>query len=61
MYKNAETLTKMERGLNDVVGLDSLMCPYRIEGFCSLDLKYLTQLVGAHNRFVFRTSETGRR
>jgi hypothetical protein len=61
MYENVESLVNMERGLNDVVGLDSLMCPYRIEGFCSLDLKYLTQLVEAHNRFVFRTSDTGRR
>jgi hypothetical protein len=54
MYENVETLVKMERGLNEVVGLDSLMCTYRIEGFCSLDLKYLTQLVEAHNRFVVR-------
>jgi hypothetical protein len=59
MYENGESLVKMERGLNDVVGLDSLMCPYRIEGFCSLDLRYLTQLVEAHNRFVFRTSDRG--
>jgi hypothetical protein len=58
MYEDAETLVKMERGLNDVVGLDSLMCTYRIEGFCSLDLKNLTQLVDAHDRFIFQASDT---
>ncbi len=56
MYKNVESLIKIERSFTDYVGFDSLFCCYRVEGFCSLHPKHVAQLVEVHDRFVFRTS-----
>jgi hypothetical protein len=56
LYENVEPLVKIEHGINDIKGLDSVLCCYRIEGFCTLDLKYVAQLAEAHNRIAFQTS-----
>jgi hypothetical protein len=61
LYKNVEALVRIERGLNDIKGLDSVLCCYRIEGFCGLDLKHVAQLVEVHSRIAFRTSMPERR
>ncbi len=59
LYENVEPLVKIESGVNDFEGLDSVLCCYRIEGFCSLDLKDMAQLVGLHSRFISSTSASG--
>jgi len=36
LYENVEPLVKIEHGINDIKGLDSVLCCYRIEGFCTM-------------------------
>ena len=55
MYKKVEPLVEIERGINDLDGLDSVICCYRIEGFSSINLRHVAQLVELHSRIVFRS------
>lgn len=59
MYGNVESLVEIEQGINDIEGVDLMVCCYRIDGLSSLDLRSIAYLVELHSAIAFRTSIPG--